>query len=85
MSDRNGLVIVCGNKYWYKDNEFHRLDGPAIEYIDGTTIWYQNGIVHRKDGPAVIYDNGKKEYWLDNIYYPDVNSDEEWLIFQIIN
>lgn len=57
-----------GNKFWFKRNKYHRLDGPAIEKTDGTTYWYQHGELHRVDGPAVIkptgfeawYKNGKK-------------------------
>jgi len=32
-----------GTKRWYLDNEFHRKDGPAIEYVNGTKQWYLNG------------------------------------------
>ena len=31
-------------RYWYNDEgQLHRLDGPAMEYADGTKYWYQNG------------------------------------------
>lgn len=29
--------------YRNDENQFHRLDGPAIEWIDGTKFWYING------------------------------------------
>jgi len=32
-----------GNKLWYKEGEYHRLDGPAIEYNDGYNYWYHEG------------------------------------------
>ena len=33
-----------GTIYYYNDlNQFHREDGPAIEYADGTKYWYRNG------------------------------------------
>lgn len=52
--------------YRYKD-KFHREDGPAIIYDDGTYEYYVNGILHRDDGPAV-FDNYifPKEKWYFN-------------------
>jgi len=32
-----------GNKYWYKEDLLHRIDGPAIEYSDGRKEWYIDG------------------------------------------
>ena len=55
-----------GTKRYYKDNKFtvlHRLDGPAVEYTDGSKFWYKDGEQHRLDGPAVIYANGAS-YWV---------------------
>jgi hypothetical protein len=52
-----------GNKIWRnKEGEFHRLDGPAIEGVDGRKEWYQNGELHRLDGPAQEFSCGDK-YW----------------------
>ena len=33
------------NGIWYYDTEgrFHRVDGPAVEYLDGTKIWFYHG------------------------------------------
>jgi hypothetical protein len=31
-----------GSLWWYKNNERHREDGPAIIYSDGTQEWYFN-------------------------------------------
>jgi len=33
-----------GIKNWYKDGLFHREDGPAEEWPDGTKFWYLDGI-----------------------------------------
>ena len=46
-------VIECGLEYtvvtydngntgWYLGNEFHREEGPAIEYHDGGRVWWLN-------------------------------------------
>ena len=51
---KNGIHIdEEGNKFWYKNGEFHREDGPAIEYNHGNHCWYKNGKLHREDGPAI--------------------------------
>ena len=71
-----------GNIFYYNENnEYHREDGPAIEYIDGTKFWYKNGKYHREDGPAVKWDFGTTEYWYNNINYPGIKTDEEWKRF----
>jgi hypothetical protein len=54
-------------KYWViqyinKNNEYHRLDGPAKEYSDGNKFWYKEGKLHREDGPAKEYSDGNK-FW----------------------
>jgi len=76
-----------GTVYWFIEGTryLHRENGPAIEYADGHKEWYQNGKLHREDGPAVEWIDGYKEYWLNNEYYPYIKTDEEWIIFQIIN
>ena len=54
------------NKYWLNDEgEYHRLDGPAFEWTDGSKAWYINGQYHRIDAPAFEGANGRKE-WLIN-------------------
>ena len=30
-----------GTMFWYQNGKFHRIDGPALEYTDGTKIWLQ--------------------------------------------
>ena len=59
-----------GNKYWCLNNDFHREDGPAIEYINGDKYWLLNGQNHRIDGPAIEYVNGDKYWYLNNVNYP---------------
>jgi hypothetical protein len=31
---------------------FHRSNGPALEFSNGSKMWYYRGMVHRLDGPA---------------------------------
>jgi hypothetical protein len=54
-----------GTKRWYLNNNFHREDGPAVEYTDGTKYWFLDDKLHRTDGPAVEYVNGNKLWYLD--------------------
>ena len=41
------MVTACewfdGSKFWFQNDERHRVDGPAIEYISGYRAWYLNG------------------------------------------
>ena len=32
-----------GDKFWYQNDQLHRLDGPACEYSDGYKVWYIKG------------------------------------------
>jgi hypothetical protein len=72
MRDINdGLNInQYGTKFWCKDHEWHRIGGPAIEWIDGYKSWYINGSPHRIDGPAIEYSAGN-EWWLYGEHYTE--------------
>lgn len=38
------IIYNYGDKYCYDEKgQFHREDGPALEYFDGTKIWYFHG------------------------------------------
>lgn len=59
----NPTIDSCGTKIWYNSaGEFHRDNGPAIEYANGDKTWYQNGKLHRLDGPAIEFVNGYKSW-----------------------
>jgi hypothetical protein len=62
------IVIVdsYGSRFWHNEsNQFHRTDGPAVEYANGDKEWWLNDKLHRTDGPAVEYAYGTK-YWYQN-------------------
>jgi len=41
---RNGKIIdEHGDTFYYKDDELHRIDGPAVEWWDGRKHWWING------------------------------------------
>lgn len=53
-----------GTKRWLNDQgQYHREDGPAVEYYSGSNHWYQNDKLHREDGPAVEYSDGIKIWY----------------------
>ena len=55
-----------GTIKWYnKDNQLHREDGPAVEYANGDKFWFINGKQHREDGPAIEYANGDKLWFIN--------------------
>jgi len=56
-----------GTVSWYKEGTdiYHRADGPAIEFADGTKYWLQNGKLHRENGPAIEHIDGAK-FWYQN-------------------
>lgn len=69
---KNGMKYVIGDieyykyddssEYWYKDNLWHKTDGPAVIILRGKAF-YVNGELHRMDEPAIIDSNGTEEYW----------------------
>ncbi len=76
---KNGLYIdKAGTKRWYKDDLFHREDGPASEYPNGTKEWWLNDQLHRLDGPAIEWYDGTKFWYIDGKSI-HCNSNEEFL------
>ena len=53
------------SELWIKNNQLHRINGPALIAKDGSEIWFKNGVKHRNDGPAVILSSGEK-IWYKN-------------------
>jgi hypothetical protein len=74
---KQGLITdKYGTKYWYLNGELHRVDGPAIECVDGVKYWFLNDKRHRVDGPAIECADGVK-YWFLNgqlVYSKDNNN-----------
>jgi hypothetical protein len=72
-------------KVYIENKKLHRLDGPAIEYKDGTKVWYYKGRKHRDDGPAYEGNDGDKSWYIhDHLHQENApaviyaNGDEEW-------
>ncbi len=72
-----------GAKTWTNEvGQYHCLDGPAVEYTDGSKYWYQNNLLHRLDGPAVEC-AGIKFWFVDGKEY-FVSSAEELTIAVVL-
>ncbi len=51
---------------WYNDKgQLHRLDGPAVEYANGSKEWCVEGKCHRLDGPAYEGATGYKAWFVE--------------------
>ena len=76
------VINKFGTIYYYNENnEYHREDGPAVEYVSGYKEWWKNGKRHREDGPAIEWSNGEKRYFYNSILYSEIKTDEEWIRF----
>jgi len=61
-----------------RNGEFHRDDGPAIEYSNGgARHWYVHGKKHRLDGPAMEFPSGRGEWYYQGKRI-DCSSQEEF-------
>lgn len=50
----NPTVDSVGTKIWLDEGgSFHRDDGPAKIYLDGSEEWWLHGNLHRENGPAL--------------------------------
>lgn len=59
---KNGLITNSyGVKEYWLNDDYHREDGPAVEFENGDVFYYVYGQLHRLDGPAVI--NGNVQEW----------------------
>ena len=62
MAQKNGMFM----------EKLHRIDGPAVEWSNGSKFWYVDGKRHRTDGPAIEYSSGSKRYYLFGERYDDI-------------
>jgi len=64
-------IDTDGDKFYFKDKAmtiYHRTDGPACEWADGSKAWWVDGKRHRLDGPALEWSNGAKFWYVDGKY-----------------
>ena len=58
-------------EYRNDKGQYHRTDGPAVIYNNGTKVWYKDGKKHRINGPAFIWPNGTKSWWIEGENYTE--------------
>jgi len=64
-SDTKIYIGKDGTKEYRNSKGYlHRLNDPAIEYINGDKFWYKEGLCHRVDGPAWEWADGDKRWYL---------------------
>lgn len=52
---------------WRRGREqLHRLDGTAVEWVDGSKTWHVEGKLHRLDGPAIEWVNGDRMWYVNS-------------------
>jgi hypothetical protein len=82
--DGPAVIWASGDTEYFVNGEYHRLDGPAIDYKN-LKIWYCEGIRHRTDGAAWISKKPYREGYDKKYYYKgkivDFKTDEEFDIF----
>lgn len=74
VQENSTLILESdqGSRFFLnKNGNYHRLDGPAIEWCYGAKEYFRNGIRHRTDGPAYEY-KGEKQYWFEGKQYNEV-------------
>ena len=62
-------VTDDGTIKFLQQGKLHRLDGPAIEYLDGHKEWWLNGKLHRLDGPAIEFIDGHTAYVIEGTHF----------------
>jgi len=66
---------------YFKDKAMtvhHRLDGPAVEGVNGRKEWIANGARHRLDGPAVEDADGHKVWLVNGVIITLMHSNGEY-------
>lgn len=53
------------NYYYNEQGQLHRVDGPAVEWPDGSKKWYLNGNLHSVEGPAILFGDGSTQYAIE--------------------
>lgn len=70
--DGPAIIAKNGDRFWYFDNQLHRLGGPAeLRFIDKYRGWYNHGKLHNKNGPALVFNKGTdkeiREWFINNV------------------
>ena len=69
----NGKIVQDDSVKWYRNDQLHREDGPAVEWANGARWWFIHGREHREDGPAVEWADGTRMWYINGKNYSFVN------------
>ena len=78
MTTYKVTVDFIATRWYNSKDQFHREDGPAIEYTNGNKSWWLNGQLHRENGPAVEYVNGYKFWYINGQLHREDGPAIEW-------
>jgi hypothetical protein len=63
-------VSINGDICYYNSKRlWHRTDGPAVEYANGSNAWLLYGKHHRLDGPSCVWRDGHNYWHINNRLY----------------
>lgn len=65
LSLRKVVTLHGKIQYYNKDNQLHRINGPAVICTSGSTEWWVEGQLHREDGPAIEWPNGSMAWFFN--------------------
>ena len=69
-----------GSKRYYNEKgEYHRENGPAVEYADGSKLWYINDKLHREDGPAEELYNDEMGWFINDQRHREDGPAVKWV------
>ena len=78
MENYNNITKTDTAIYYSLNGVFHRLDGPAIDYFNGTKFWLQNGEFYRIDGPTIEYADGSIAWYQNDLCHRLDGPAKEW-------
>ncbi len=71
-------VYDNGDTLWYnKEEQLHRLNGPAVKHGDGYKSYWINDKCHNLEGPAIIHPNGEVTYYIEDERYSKKDWEQE--------
>ena len=71
MSVEEYQVIKYPDKTEYRNHRglLHRVDGPAVEWANGSKEYWDHGRLHRLDGPAIDWVLGTKLWYQNGLFH----------------
>ena len=66
--------------HYIRNGKFHREDGPASEFPNGTKWWFWNNLRHNSTGPAIVWYDGSTAlfYYGERAYDYKMFWDPNW-------